>query len=103
MYNTKRDFKRTSFVHTDDLYPWIETSMKKISNGVSIIIWPSCGWNYVNAMSCHNLNNALSMKVWLKLANFVLDGTNCATCLNGFGPERGFHLRSNEYIYHPIC
>jgi hypothetical protein len=34
---------------------------------------------------------------------FVLDGTECAVCMNGFGLEGRFHLRSCEHIYHPMC
>ena len=34
---------------------------------------------------------------------FVLGGTKWTVYMNGFGPEGGFHLKSCEYIYHPMC
>jgi hypothetical protein len=77
--------------------------MKKISDGVSIINWLGCGWNDENAMSCHNLRDVPSMKLWPRPSSFVLDGTDCAVCMNGFQLERELHLGSCEYIYHPMC
>ena len=57
-------------------------------------------------MSAHNLRgdpSTPSVKLWPRPSKFVLDGTECAVCMNGFGLEGGFHLRSCEHIYHPMC
>jgi hypothetical protein len=43
------------------------------------------------------------MKLWPLPSKFVLDGMECAVCMNGFGPEGGFHKGSYEHIYHPMC
>jgi hypothetical protein len=103
--NARRDFGLFSWAHTDELFPWINTPTKKINNELTIIDWEKLGWNYENSMSSHNLRGDPSVPS-VKLPNpskFVLDGTECAVCMNGFGPKRGFHLGSCEHIYHPMC
>jgi hypothetical protein len=42
--NGRRDFGLTSWAHTDELFPWEETPMKKINNELSIIDWEKLGW-----------------------------------------------------------
>ena len=70
--------------------------------GVSIIKWPSCRWDYENAMFNHNLISAPSIKLWPKPYSFVLDGTDYMVCLNGFGPKGRFYLWSCKHIYQPM-
>jgi hypothetical protein len=53
--NARRDFGLTWWAHTDELFPWIETPMKKINNELSIIDWEKLGWDYEHSMSAHNL------------------------------------------------
>jgi hypothetical protein len=104
--NARRDFGLTWWAHTDELFPWIETPMKKINNELSIIDWEKLGWDYEHSMSAHNLRGdptVESVKLWPRPSKFVLDRTECAMCMNGFGPEGGFHLGSCEHIYHPMC
>jgi hypothetical protein len=90
--NSRRDFGLTSWAHVDELFPWIpdETPMKEINKGLSIIDWEKLGWDYEHSMSAHNLRgdpSIQSMKLWPRPSKFVLDGTQCAVCMNGFGPE----------------
>jgi hypothetical protein len=106
--NPKRDFGLTSWAHTDELFPWKpdETLMKEINNELSIIDWKKLGWDYKHSMSAHNLRgdpSIQSVKLWPRPSKFVLDGTECAVYMNGFGPKGGFHLGSCEYIYRPMC
>jgi hypothetical protein len=106
--NSRRDFGLTSWTHTDELFPWTsdETPMKEINKGLSIIDWGKLGWDYEHEMSAHNLRDdpsTPSVKLWPRPSKFVLDGTECAVYMNGFGPEGGFHLGSCEHIYHPMC
>jgi hypothetical protein len=57
-------------------------------------------------MSSHNLRgdpSVPSVKLWPNPAKFVLDKTECAMCMNGFGPKGGFYLGMCEHIYHPMC
>jgi hypothetical protein len=77
--------------------------MKEINKGLSIIDWRKLGWDYEHEMSAHNRPSTPSVKLWPRPSKFVLDGTECAVCMNGFGPKGGFHLGSCEYIYHPMC
>jgi hypothetical protein len=105
--NSRRDFGLTSWVHTDELFPWNpdETSMKEINNELNIIDWKKLGWDYEHSMSAHNLTgdpSIQSMKLWPHPSKFVLEGMECAVCMNGFGPEGGFYLGSYEHIYHPM-
>ena len=70
--------------------------MKEINNELSIIDWEKLGWDYEHSMSTHNLRgdpSIQSMKLWPRPSKFVLDGMECAMCMNGFGLEGGFHLR----------
>jgi hypothetical protein len=106
--NSRRDFGLTSWAHTDELFPWTldETPMKEINKGFSIINWGKLGWDYEHSISAHNLRgdpSTPSVKLWPRPSKFVLDGTECAVYMNGFGPERGFYLGSCEHIYHPMC
>jgi hypothetical protein len=82
------------------------TPMKEINNELSIIDWEKLGWDYEHSMSTHNLKgdpSIQSVKLWPCPSKFVLDLTECVVCMNGFGPEGGFHLGSYEHIYHPMC
>jgi hypothetical protein len=104
--NSRRDFGLTSWTHTDELFSWEETPMKKINNELSIIDWKKLGWDYEHSMSSHNLrgdSSVPSLKLWPNPSKFVLDKTKCAVCMNGFRSEGGFHLGSCEHFYHPIC
>ena len=106
--NARRDFGLTSWAHTDELFPWNpdETPRKEINKGLSIIDCGKFGWNYEHAMSAHNLRgdpSTPSVKLWPRPSKFVTNKTECAVCMNGFGPEGGFHLGSREHIYHPMC
>jgi hypothetical protein len=77
----------------DELIPWDNTPMKKINNELSIIDWRKLGWDYKNSMPCHNLRkdpSVSSVKLWPNPSKFVLDGMECAMCINGFGLEGKF-------------
>jgi hypothetical protein len=106
--NSRRDFRLTSWAHIDKLFPWTpdEILMKELNKGLSIIDWRKLAWDYEHEMSAHNLRgdpSTPSVKLWPCPSKFVLDGMECAVCMNGFGPEGGFHLGSCEHIYHPMC
>jgi hypothetical protein len=103
--NSRRDFGLTSWVHKDELFPWEETPMKNINNELNIINWEKLGWDYEHSMSSHNLRgdpSVPSVKLWPNPSKFVLNETECAVCMNGFGLEGGFHLGSCKHIYHPM-
>ena len=102
-HNSKRDFGLTSWAHTDEMFPWSRTPMVDVEGNDSIIDWKLCGWDYENAMSSHHHRGGTSVKLWPRPSSFVLDGTECAVCLNAFGPEGGFHLGTCEHIFHPMC
>jgi hypothetical protein len=101
-HNLMRDFGLTSWAHTDDMFPWNEVLTTRINN-LDIIDWAMCGWNDENATSSHHLQGKPSRKLWLDPARFVIDGTVCPICQNGFGPEGGMALGSCQCIYHPMC
>jgi hypothetical protein len=101
--NARRDFGLISWVHLNELYPWKEMLIKKINNELCIMDKGKLGWNYENAMSYHNLLGAPSMKLWPNPSRFLLNGTEYAMCMNGFGLEGRFHLGSCKHIYHPVC
>jgi hypothetical protein len=101
-HNMIRDFEPTSWVHTDELFPWIDISTKKVGN-LHIIDWAKCGWDYENATSSYHLQGKPSRKLWPNPARFISDGTVCPVCQNGFGPEGGMALGSCQCIYHPMC
>ena len=105
--NARRDFGLTSWTYTEELFPWTlnEIPIKEINKELSIIDWKKLGWDYEHSISTHNLKgdpSTPSVKLWPCPSKFVLDGTKCAICMNGFGSKGGFHLGSYEYIYHPM-
>ena len=85
------------------MFPWSRMPMVEVEGNDSIIDWKLCGWDYENAMSSHHHRGGTSVKLWPRPSSFVLDGTECAVCLNAFGPEGGFHLGTCEHIFHPMC
>jgi hypothetical protein len=93
--NAKRDFGLILGIHTNELFPWISTPIKKINNEHSIINWEKLRWDYENSMFSHKLRgdpSVPSVKLWPNTLKFVLDMTEYAVCMNGFRSDGGFNL-----------
>ena len=103
--NTQRDWRLTSWISPDDMFPWDDPPTTRITSGITILDWKELGWDFENATSCHHLANPpqTPQKLWAAPTKFVFDGTTCCICFNAFGPEGGFILETCEHMYHPIC
>jgi hypothetical protein len=97
-----RDFRLTSWAHTNELFLWIDIPTKEVGD-LHIIDWAKCGWDYKNATSSYHLQGKLSRTLWPNSARFVFDGTVCLVCQNGCGLIGGMALESYQCIYYALC
>ena len=57
--NTQRDWRLTSWISSDDMFPWDDPPTTRTTRGHTIIDWRQLGWDFENATSSHHLADPL--------------------------------------------
>ena len=72
--NTQRDWRLTSWISPDDMFPWDDPPTTRTTGGHTILDWKALGWDFENATSCHDIADPpqAPQKLWTAPANLCL-------------------------------